>query len=66
MRRLPFAIGAFVLGISASAVTADDGFWTEGVAFTQLDAVACMREYTCGAPLGVYYNGGQTVLATSP
>ena len=65
MRVLQFAISAFLLGMSATAVIADDGFWTADTAFTQVEA-ACMRQYTCGIPLSVYNGANRAVIATSP
>jgi len=64
MRRLLFAISALVLGISATAVTADDGMWTPSSAITQIEQ-ACMRVYTCTPPLSVTtYRTNQKIVST--
>ena|SRR5215510_3515689 len=69
MGRVHFAIAAFALGVSATAVSAADplseGFWTAATAFMPFEK-ACMREYRCNAPLSVFVNGSQTIEATAP
>ncbi len=65
MRRLPFAISAFALGISATAVTADDGIWSPSSTITQIN-LACGRMYVCTPPLSVTYRANQKIVSTPP
>jgi hypothetical protein len=63
-RGRPFAIAAFVLGISATGVTAADGIWTASSQIVQIDK-ACMRVYTCTPPLSATtYRTNQKIVST--
>jgi hypothetical protein len=61
----PFAIAAFLLGISATAVIAEDGTWTPSSNIIQIDK-ACTRFYTCTPPLSVIYKPNQKIVSTYP
>jgi hypothetical protein len=64
-RGWPFAIAAFLLGISATAVIAGDGIWTPSSDIIQIDK-ACSRFYTCTPPLSVTYKPNQKIVSTYP
>jgi len=63
MRRLQSGVIVFLLGVSATAVVAEDGIWTPAPMFAQVER-ACIRQYRCVVPLSLRYNANQRVVST--